>query len=91
MGQTTNYQFSWWDGTDRILMEDFNADNAKVDAALKAEAEARQAAGAAEAAARAARTGNCQIYTTSYVGTGKWGTGGPNSVTFPTGLWQCFL
>ena len=52
---------------------------------------ARPAAGAAAPAARAARTGNCQIYTTSYVGTGKWGTGGPNSVTFPTGLWQCFL
>nr|WP_326127447.1 hypothetical protein [uncultured Oscillibacter sp.] len=44
MNQTTNYQLSQWDREDRILRENFNADNAKIDAALKAEAEARQAA-----------------------------------------------
>ena len=34
MRQTTNYQLSQWDASDRILREDFNADNAKLDAAL---------------------------------------------------------
>lgn len=34
MNHTSNYQLSQWDKSDRILMEDFNADNAKVDTAL---------------------------------------------------------
>ena len=38
---TENYQLSQWERSDRILMEDFNADNAKIDAALKAGADAR--------------------------------------------------
>ena len=35
MKKTTNYQLSQWDKTDRIVMEDFNGDNAKIDAALR--------------------------------------------------------
>ena len=46
MNQTTNYQLSQWEATDRILMSDFNADNAKIDAALKTQAEAISALGA---------------------------------------------
>lgn len=38
MKQTANYKLSQWEGTDRILMEDFNGDNAKIEAALKAQA-----------------------------------------------------
>jgi hypothetical protein len=34
MKKTTNYQLNQWDETDRILREDFNADNAKIDAAI---------------------------------------------------------
>ena len=34
MKKTTNYQLNQWEKTDRILMDDFNADNAKLDAAL---------------------------------------------------------
>ena len=34
MQKTTNYQLNQWDKTDRIQMEDFNADNAKIEAAL---------------------------------------------------------
>ena len=34
MNQTPNYQLNQWDKSDRIMMEDFNADNAKLDAAL---------------------------------------------------------
>lgn len=36
MNQTANYQLNQWNETDRILMTDFNADNAKLDAALAA-------------------------------------------------------
>ena len=36
MKKTTNYQLNQWAKTDRILMDDFNADNAKIDAALAA-------------------------------------------------------
>ena len=32
--QTTNYQLNQWKPTDQILRTDFNADNAKLDAAL---------------------------------------------------------
>lgn len=39
MKQTEQYQLSQWEQEDRILREDFNANNAKVDAALKAVAE----------------------------------------------------
>ena len=35
LNQTANYQLSQWESTDRILMADFNSDNAKIDAALK--------------------------------------------------------
>ena len=35
LNQTANYQLSQWETTDRILMTDFNADNAKIDAALQ--------------------------------------------------------
>jgi hypothetical protein len=34
MKKTTNYQLNQWDETDRILREDFNEDNAKIDAAI---------------------------------------------------------
>ena len=34
MKQTANYQLNQWDKSDRIQMEDFNADNAKIDTAL---------------------------------------------------------
>ena len=40
VNHTTNYQLSQWESTDRILMEDFNSDNAKIDAALKNQADA---------------------------------------------------
>ena len=36
MKQTQNYQLSQWEKTDRIQMEDFNGDNAKIEAALAA-------------------------------------------------------
>ena len=40
MDHTQNYQLSRWEKDDRIMMEDFNADNEAIDAALKANADA---------------------------------------------------
>ena len=70
---TTNYQLSQWAKSDQVLMEDFNADNAKIDAALKAEADARTAL---------ASSRNCQAYTTSYTGSGVSGASHPNYLSF---------
>ena len=60
---TTNYDLCQWEPTDPVLRTDFNADNAKIDAALAGLAESR----------------NCQIYTTTYTGTGSGG----RTLTFP--------
>ena len=71
MNHTTNYQLSQWAKSDQVKMEDFNADNAKIDAAL------------ASHAALLAGKGNCTIWTTTYTGTGTYGQDKPNSLTFP--------
>ena len=63
--QTPNYRLSRWKGTDRILVEEFNSDNEKIDTALKANADA-----VAAAAAALENCGNCGIYYETYTGTG---------------------
>lgn len=78
MQQTANFQLSQWASTDRIQMEDFNNDNAKIDAALKAEQTAREAL--AEAVAKC---GNCEIGILEYTGTGTYGATNPTVITFP--------
>ena len=74
---TTNYNLNQWEATDKVLRTDFNEDNAKIDAALKASADV-----AAAAAAAAALCGNCQIETQSYTGTGTHGAASPTRITF---------
>ncbi len=80
--QTPNYSLSQWSRDDRVLMEDFNADNAKIDAAL-----GEHAAALAALTEASPRHGNCQIYITSYKGDGtnseNFGESHPNSLTFP--------
>ena len=71
MEQTTKYQLNQWAGEDRILREDFNADNAKLEQAL------------AEQAAILAGCGNCKIWTTRYTGTGTFGNDNPTKIKFP--------
>ena len=61
--QTPNYRLSRWAGTDRILMEEFNSDNEKIDTALKANADA-----AAATAAALGNCGNCFITHGTYMG-----------------------
>ena len=90
---TTNYDLNQWEGTDKVLRTEFNADNAKIDAALKAnadaiaaEAAAREAAVSAEAEARQAADagfGNCKVAYGTYTGNGNYGSQHPNTLTFP--------
>lgn len=51
MNKTANFQLTQWEKTDRIMMEDFNRDNAAIDAALKSNADAITAEAAAREAA----------------------------------------
>ena len=78
MKKTAQFGLNQREQTDRIMMEDFNRDNAKVEAAL-----ADQAASITGLTAQLAAKGNCQIYTTTYVGTGTYGAGSPTQLTFP--------
>ena len=59
MQKTANYQLNQWVKSDRIQMEDFNSDNAKIDAALKGNADAV----AAETAAREAASSLVKLMT----------------------------
>ena len=70
MNRTEQFQLNQWDKSDRIMMEDFNADNAKIEQAL---------AEVAEQATMVSKCGNCQIYYGSYVGKGS----GTTTLTFP--------
>lgn len=90
MEHTTNYQLSQWSMEDRIRMEDFNGDNQKIDAALKAEANARAAETAARKSADAAlqtalaKCGNCRMELLTYTGTGTYGSDKPTKISFST-------
>ena len=76
--QTSNYQLSQWERSDKIQMEDFNADNAKIDAALKA-----QAATCASLQTLLNKKGNCSVGAFTYTGTGGYGPDNPTQVQFP--------
>ena len=78
MNKTANFQLTQWEKTDRILMEEFNSDNEKIDTALKSNADKAAALQTALAGA-----GNCEIGMISYTGTGKNGDSNPTTVTFP--------
>ena len=77
MNKTANFQLTQWEKTDRILMEDFNRDNAAIDTALKASADK-----AAALQTALASCGNCKIVYGTYTGNGKSGSANPNKLTF---------
>ena len=83
MQHTQNYQLSRWEKDDRIMTEDFNADNAKLDAALSAKADAEDLTALAESVNAALGSGghNCRIICGSYTGTGTYGAASPTSLT----------
>ena len=71
MNKTPNYQLNQWEKSDRIQMEDFNADNAKIEAVLEAQAVA------------IANGGNCKIASGTYTGNGTSGSWAKaNNLTF---------
>ena len=94
--QTQNYKLSQWVKTDKVLMDDFNADNLAIDAALTSKAEqsaltalqttvskkAEQLDVSALQTALAGK-GNCQIYAKTYTGKDTFGPDNQNSITFP--------
>ena len=63
MNKTPNYQLNQWAKSDRVLMDDFNADNAKLDAALKANASAISAETSARISAVQAARDACPLVT----------------------------
>ena len=77
MNKTANFQLTQWEKTDRIMMEDFNRDNAAIDTALKSNADK-----AAALQTALASCGNCRITISSYTGTGTLGEAHPTSLTF---------
>ena len=77
MNKTANFQFTQWEKTYRILMEEFNSDNEKIDTALKSSAD-----GVAALQTALASCGNCKIVYGTYTGNGKSGSANPNKLTF---------
>lgn len=73
MNKTANFQLTQWEKTDRIMMEDFNRDNAAIDAALKGNAEAVAAETAAREAADTAlgKKAGLQLIQTLTLATGS--------------------
>ncbi len=77
MNKTEHYQLNQWQLHDRVMMQDFNADSAKLDAALADHDSAFAAVNAA-----LAKRGNCRIDFQSYTGNGQYGSSHPTVLTF---------
>lgn len=90
---TEHYDLCQWEATDQVQRTDFNADNAKVDAALntlagqvaeKADGDDLAALSETVAGHTAALNskGNCRIVYGSYNGSGAYGSANPCTLTF---------
>ena len=97
MEKTTNYQLPKWEKSDFIKMDDFNDMTQKLDAALKANADAAATKAEAETVTAIAQTianGKlCRIKYGSYTGNGKNGSANPTAVNcdfYPVlfGIWD---
>ena len=91
---TSSYNLNQWSASDRVLRTEFNADNAKIDAALAGKASSSSVSSlqnslnslqttVGQHTAALSGKGNCQLYTTSYTGSGACGADSPTSLTFP--------
>ena len=85
MEKTTNYQLPKWEKNDFIKMDDFNDAFGKLDAALKANADAAAGAASAERVTALEQTVTksklCRIKYGSYTGNGKTGKANPNTLS----------
>jgi len=95
---TSNYNLCQWAASDKVLRTEFNADNAKIDAAIKAvdsRVDGKVSVSALNALAQTVsghtdtleKKGNCRICVETYTGTGQYGDGHPTTVTFPAKPW----
>lgn len=87
MLKTTHYQLNQWEPTDKLSRTDFNADNAAIDAAIKAVEtavgnKAEQSAVTALTAALGSGGQTARIAYGTYTGTGTYGADNPNSLSF---------
>ena len=95
MDKTTNFDLPQWVKADQIKMDDFNGAFASIDAALKAEGDARSEADgtAAERITALAQTianGKiCRIKYGSYTGNGKYGAA--NAISFECGFYPLLV
>lgn len=82
--KTPHYNLSQWERDDRILMEDFNEDNAKIDAALAelAAADAEETQARVALAGLVERKGSCSVGFFSYSGNGQFGPSSPTVISF---------
>lgn len=83
---TSKYQLSQWEKSDKVLMEDFNGDNQKIEDALAGLDESKADRPALEALSElvtSAMPNIPGIHMGTYTGTGTYGAGNPTSVTFP--------
>ena len=87
---TEHYELCQWEATDQVQRTDFNADNAKIDAALDAlagqvaeKADGNDLAALSETVAEvSAGMGNCDMELLTYTGTGAMGQSSPTRITF---------
>ena len=98
---TPNYNLCQWEAEDKVLRTEFNTDNAKIDAAIKA-VDRRVDGKASTASLNSLKStvdslsqtvtqhttalegkGNCQLHSTTYVGTGTKGESYKNALSFP--------
>lgn len=83
---TSKYQLSQWERSDKVLMEDFNSDNQKIEDALAGLAASK--AEQSEVDTLSGLVGSAlpempKVATGTYMGTGTCGEGNPTSLTFP--------
>ena len=87
---TEHYDLCQWEATDQVQRTDFNADNAKIDAALDAlagqvaeKADGDDLTALSETVAEvSAGMGNCDMELLTYTGTGAMGQSSPTRLTF---------
>ena len=99
MQKTEHYQLNQWEKTDRIMMDDFNADNEKIDAALAEKAKLTDVAALrneknsevsalnSSVAALSALVGQkARIVYGTYKGAGRSGASDPTTLDFSSTL-----